>query len=89
MTTYKNTAGELRVWPSIQRPDGRTLELEASETADLDLPTNFEDPYLQVVSAKKETKAEAAKREKTEAAEAATESVVATAAGANPESKEH
>lgn len=41
MTEFKNTTGERRVWPTIQRPDGTTLELDVDETADLDVPEDF------------------------------------------------
>jgi hypothetical protein len=43
---YKNTSDEQRTWPSLQRPDGATLELAPGEEVDLDLPAGFEDLHL-------------------------------------------
>lgn len=43
---YKNASGEPRVWPGIQKPDGSTLELDPNETAELDLPDDFDDTFL-------------------------------------------
>ena len=47
MTEFVNKGSERRVWPGIQREDGRTLELDPGESAELDLPPRFKDPYLQ------------------------------------------
>jgi hypothetical protein len=43
---YQNTSSEQRLWPSLQRPDGTTLELAPGEEITLDLPLDFEDPHL-------------------------------------------
>ena len=71
MTLYRNADSQTRIWPGLQRPDNRTLELEAGEEAELDLPAGFKDPWLVPVavpaSAKKAdlsaAKAELAKAE--------------------------
>jgi hypothetical protein len=52
MRTFRNTDVHVRVWPSLQRPDGRTLELEPNEEADLLLPSDFEDAHLKQVPRK-------------------------------------
>lgn len=46
---FVNSADEERTWPGIQRPDGSTLQLAPGETAELDLPGEFEDEYLKPV----------------------------------------
>jgi|HubBroStandDraft_6_1064221.scaffolds.fasta_scaffold209095_2 hypothetical protein len=46
MAVYRNADYQTRVWPSLQRSDGRTLELGPDETAELDLPDDFADPFL-------------------------------------------
>jgi hypothetical protein len=47
---YVNTDVQDRVWPTIQRPDGRTLELGPSETVELELGPDFEDSFLKPVA---------------------------------------
>lgn len=46
MAVYRNADYQTRVWPSIQRPNGRTLELEPGEEVELDLPDDFVDRHL-------------------------------------------
>ena len=46
MPVYRNADYQTRVWPSLQRPDGRTLELEPGETVELELPEDFTDTHL-------------------------------------------
>ena len=46
MTLFKNSDVHARVWTHVQRPDGRTLELEPGEEVELDLSDGFEDAYL-------------------------------------------
>lgn len=49
----KNHDSNRRVWTTLQRGDGRTLELGPGETVELDVPKSFEDPHLRpVVTAK-------------------------------------
>lgn len=67
---FKNFDSNTRTWLNLQREDGRTLELEPGETVDLDLPKDFSDPHLRPIVTKRESKAEAEKREKVEAEEA-------------------
>ncbi len=43
---YTNMDTQRRVWPDIQLPDGRTLELDAGETVELELAGSFSDPFL-------------------------------------------
>lgn len=35
MPVYRNTDSETRIWPTLQRPDGRTLELAPGEEAEV------------------------------------------------------
>lgn len=56
MDSFTNTDVHARVWPSIQRPDGRTLALEPGESADLDVEPD--DPYLRRDRKKSHTKSE-------------------------------
>ncbi len=56
MNTFRNTDTHRRVWPSITKPDGTTLELGPSEAIELDLPRTFTDAHLE--SVKKPTKKE-------------------------------
>ena len=49
MRPYANRDVHRRVWPGIARPNGRTLELEPDEEAELDLPSDFTDPHLRPV----------------------------------------
>ena len=37
MASYRNTDVHVRTWPSLRRPDGRTLELGPGEKVDLDV----------------------------------------------------
>lgn len=46
MDRFTNTDVHTRRWNDVRREDGRTLELAPGESADLDLPTDFTDPYL-------------------------------------------
>jgi|ERR1017187_1327324 hypothetical protein len=66
MSLYKNTSGQRRVWPRIQLPGAGTLELDADEKVELDLPDDFNDVYLQPVLTKKE-QAEQKKADKAQA----------------------
>lgn len=59
---YKNTSGIRRVWPQLQRPDGSTLELDAGESAELDLPAGFKDTNLQPPPKPKKQKKAAAEK---------------------------
>lgn len=43
---WKNVDVHTRVWTHLQRPDGRTLELQPGEEVELDLSGDFDDPYL-------------------------------------------
>ena len=70
MTQYVNKDDQRRVWPALQDRDGRTLELGAGETVNLDLSSDFVDEYLKPRFPRKETKAQAAEREQLEAEEA-------------------
>lgn len=47
-----NTDSLTRVWPGL-RVDGHTLELGPGETADVDVPPDFADPYLRAARAAK------------------------------------
>ena len=50
LNRFVNIGEAVRVWGTISRPDtGQTLQLEPRETADLDLPKDFTDPYLEYV----------------------------------------
>jgi len=83
MGQYRNTTEQRRVWPTIQRPDGTTLDLEPGETAELELPENFSDATLEdVAPPKKLTKKEQEAQDKAVAAEAAAEQEAAAAAAA-------
>jgi len=53
MAVYRNADYLTRVWPHIQRPDGRTLELEPGEEVELDLPDDFVDRHLLAGQARK------------------------------------
>lgn len=48
MALFRNTDVSARVWPHLSH-EGRTLFLDADETADLDLPAGFEDAWLKPV----------------------------------------
>jgi hypothetical protein len=50
---FKNHDSNTRMWLTLHREDGRTLELEPGETVDLDLPKDFSDPHLRPVVVKK------------------------------------
>ena len=82
MDKYKSTAQHRRVWPSIQRPDGSTLELDPGETAELDLPKGFKDPALEVVEKKltKKQQEEQDKKDQEEKEKAAADAEAETAA---------
>ncbi len=48
-----------RVWPSlVDKGTGRTLSLAPGESAEVDVPEGFSDPYLVPASPKKSTKAQ-------------------------------
>ena len=50
LNRFVNIGEAIRVWGTISRPDtGQTLQLEPGETADLSLPKDFTDPYLEYV----------------------------------------
>ena len=49
---FRNTDSSRRTWPTIQRPDSVTLALDAGEEAELDLPKDFNDPYLKLARVK-------------------------------------
>lgn len=54
MAVYRNFDVHTRVWPGLQRADGRTLELEPGEEDELfDLPKGFSDPHLREVERKR------------------------------------
>lgn len=46
-----NTDVHTRYWPDLSA-DGHTLELAAGESADVDVPADFTDPYLKPAKAK-------------------------------------
>ena len=46
MPRYVNTDYQTRVWPDLKGPDGRTLELGPGQSADVEVPDDFDDPYL-------------------------------------------
>lgn len=48
---HTNTDVHTRVWPSLS-VDGHTLSLGAGESADIDVPDGFDDPYLKPVDTK-------------------------------------
>jgi hypothetical protein len=51
LKAYFNADVHTRTWNHITRQDtGRTLELAPGEEAELDLPDDFEDPYLTPVA---------------------------------------
>lgn len=66
MTTYVNTGDQTRVWVTISRPDGSTLQLAPGEEVDLDLapntagpdeePNGFVDAYLKPKATPKPSK---------------------------------
>ena len=49
MVVFRNFDVHTRVWPGLQRADGRTLELEPDEECELDLPETFADEHLRAV----------------------------------------
>lgn len=55
MPRYRNTDDHRRVWGKLQRPDGRTLELDPGEVVDLNETTDA--PYLELVNSKPPEKA--------------------------------
>lgn len=69
MDTFTNADVESRVWPTISRPDGSTLTLGPGESADLDLPDNFADPYLKRATAGRKRSSEQAPAEPAPASE--------------------
>lgn len=46
LRTFKNGDVYHRIWPSLQTPDGHTVDLDPEEQVQLDLPDNFKDPFL-------------------------------------------
>ena len=57
MPTFTNTDGQSRIWPSIIH-EGKTLELEAKEIVELDLPNDFEDVWLKLKGTKAKPKSD-------------------------------
>lgn len=44
---YTNTSNATRIWLTLTNPEtGTTLELAPGESAELDLPADFTDPFL-------------------------------------------
>lgn len=70
MQTYVNSGSQARYWPDLTTDGGGTLSLEPGQTADLDLPAGFSDPWL--VPVKKTTKTPAASPEPAESADSPT-----------------
>jgi hypothetical protein len=53
MNLCKNTDYQRRIWTTLVNDDtGTTLELGPDESAHVDVPDDFEDPYLKVVPEK-------------------------------------
>lgn len=63
---FVNTDTMPRSWHTLRAGDGSTLHLQPGETVDLELSSDFEDPYLKLKASKRESRAEKAKREKEE-----------------------
>jgi len=53
MVVFRNFDVHTRVWPGLQRADGRTLELEPGEECELQLPEDFADEHLRAVPRKR------------------------------------
>lgn len=47
MAHVTNTSSAARTWPNLAAADGTTLHLEAGGEADVDLPADLDDPWLQ------------------------------------------
>ena len=56
MTEFVNKDDVRRVWTTITNADGGTLELDPGESAVLELPKDFVDPYLKPKPGLKKTK---------------------------------
>ncbi len=46
MASYTNTDDQQRIWIGLQNADGTTVSLEPGGSVELDLPDDFDDPYL-------------------------------------------
>lgn len=46
LRTFKNNDHEHRLWPTLQTPDGKTVDLDPGEKVKLDLPEDFQDTHL-------------------------------------------
>ena len=66
---YRNSDSHRRTWGRIQRPDGRTLELDADESVDLE--QEIEAAYLESVDSrpKQQSKSQASPVARAKAAE--------------------